>query len=243
MKISPRQQRSVLSTYYFRNLSGLVKSGNKVGGCSTARAPHYLNFRPFWARARRATRQWVSPAAAAGGEGRPSQPQTSSPPYSAAGNHARDWKKGFLFEEVEVVQYLGKAVCNGVQRRRCRQCSAIVFSVMHPWHQTNRCHSQLVSQSLTSNPAIFLLLLLLSTFSNVLLFRAIHTGRIFTNISSHNLQVWSVCLSVCLWRIIPTVYTTIWGVFCYDILCCDWKRYVPAQTVLRPHDPIWARGL
>ena len=135
MKISPRQQRSVLSTYYFRNLSGLVKSGwgNKVGGCSTARAPHYLNFRPFWARARRATRQWVSPAAAAApaaaGEGRPSQPQTSSPPYSAAGNRARDRKKGFLFEEVGVVQYLGKAVCNGVQRRRCRQCSAIVFSM------------------------------------------------------------------------------------------------------------------
>ena len=67
MKISSRQQRSVLSTYYFGNLSGLVKSGwgNKVGGCSTARAPHYLNFRPFWARASRATRQWVSPAAAA----------------------------------------------------------------------------------------------------------------------------------------------------------------------------------
>ena len=151
-KYPPDNRGQSHPSIFFRNLSGLVKSGwgNKVGGCSTARAPHYLNFRPFWARARRATRQWVSPAATAAGEGRPSQPQTSSPPYSAAGNHARDWKKGFLFEEVEVVQYLGKAVCNGVQRRRCRQCSAIVFSVVHPWHQTNRCHSQWVSQSITS---------------------------------------------------------------------------------------------
>ena len=128
--------------------------GNKVGGCSTARAPHYLNFRPFWARARRATRQWVSPAAAAVGEGRPSQPQSSSPPYSVAGNPARHWKKGFLFQGVEVVQYLGKAVCNGVQRRRCSNAVQWCFpnSVMHPWHQTNRCHSQLVSQSITSKP-------------------------------------------------------------------------------------------
>ena len=133
MKISSRQQRSVLFRYYFGNLSGLVKSGlgNKVGGCSTARAPHYLNFRPFWARARRATRQWVSPAAAAVGEGRPSQPQSSSPPYSAAGNPVWDWKKGFLFQEVEVVQYLGKAVCNGVQRRRCSNECNSVFQI--PW--------------------------------------------------------------------------------------------------------------
>ena len=164
MKISPRQQRSVQSTYYFRNLSGLVKSGNKVGGCSTARAPHYLNFRPFWARARRATRQWVSPAAAAG-EGRPSQPQTSSPPYSAAGNHARDWKKGFLFEEVEVVQYLGKAVCNGVQRRRCRQCSAIVFSM---WCILGTRPTDVTVSGWVSLLQVTLLLLL-STFNNVLL--------------------------------------------------------------------------
>lgn len=75
----------------------------------------------------------------------------------------------------------------------------------------------------------FLMLLLISTFNNDLLFRVILARRIFHHITS-NFEV-SVCLKC-------FIYTSIWGVFHHDILCCDWKGNVPAQTVLRPHDPI-----
>ena len=131
MKISPRQQRSVLSTYYFGNLSGLVKSGwgNKVGGCSTARAPHYLNFRPFWARARRATRQWVSPAAAVG-ERRPSQPQSHLLPIQRQETLFEIERKGFCFKRWKWCSILAKQFvmeCRG--EGAAMQCNS-VFQIL-----------------------------------------------------------------------------------------------------------------